>query len=303
MRIISIGEPLMEFSEQGNQTYLAGYGGDTSNFLIAAARQGGEASYLTKVGDDAFGREFLELWKKENVDTNNVQVDPKAHTGLYFISYSKNGHEFTYHREGSAASMLSVNDIHQEIFTGAEYLHVSGISQAISDTSCDAVFRAIDYAKNENIKISYDPNFRAKLWGLTRAKSIINHTATLADIFLPSLEEAQKLTGLQDPDKILDYYLRLEVPFIALKLGKEGVYLAGQSFRKKVSGFTVNTLDSTGAGDTFDGAFIARLSKGDDYEMAAVYANAAAALSTTGHGAVNPIPTFKEVKDFLERQQ
>ncbi|WP_335871234.1 sugar kinase [Bacillus sp. 2205SS5-2] len=304
MDILALGEPLMEFSKtidpSKESPYLPGYGGDTSNFAIAAARQGAKVGYLTRVGTDMFGDQFLDLWRKEGVNTSLVTQDSEAKTGIYFISHTKNGHQFSYYRKDSAASRLKSEDVPEEAIIGSKLLHVSGISQAISITSCDAVFKAIEIARSNGIKVSYDANLRLDLWPLSRARAIIHATAPLADIFLPSLDEAQLLSGKEKPVQIADYYMKLGVNLLVLKLGKEGVLVATPHEHRFIEGFSVDTVDATGAGDTFDGAFISQYLTGASNEYAAKYSNAAAALSTTGYGAVSPIPTKKKVEEFLE---
>lgn len=299
MEILAIGEPLMELSESTEGQYVSGFGGDTSNFIIAASRQGASTGYQTAIGADTFGSKFLKLWNQEKVNTDLVKVDSDHHTGLYFISYGKQGHEFTYHRAGSAASYLSEKDVKEETFKGIRYLHISGITQAISNSSCDAVFKAARVAREKGITVTYDPNLRLKLWPLERAKAIIHSTLPYVDIFLPSMDDVTILSGLDNPDEILNFYLDLGVKMVVLKVGKEGAIVATRKKRTHIPGFAVDAIDATGAGDTFDGAFVSRLSEGAEPEDAARYANAAAALSTQGLGAVNPIPVKQEVEKFL----
>lgn len=304
MDILAIGEPLIELSDIGDQergrVYLQGFGGDTSNFAVAAARQGAKVGYLTRVGTDTFGDQFITLWQKEGIDVSLVERDPNSHTGMYFISYTSQGHEFTYMRKGSAASRLKPENIDAQVISQVRLLHVSGISQAISDTACDAVFRAVDIAQASGVWISYDPNLRLKLWPLARARAIILATAVQCDVFLPSLEDSQQLLAIDDPNDIIDYYLGLGIKMVVLKLGKEGVLVADHNERRYVQGFQVDTVDATGAGDTFDGAFCTKILEGASLVEAARYANAAAALSTKGHGAVNPIPCKEIVQAFLD---
>ncbi|MFZ5816609.1 MAG: sugar kinase [Bacillota bacterium] len=306
MDILAMGEPMMEFSEVADpvrgRVYLPGFGGDTSNFAVAAARQGAKVGYLTRVGADAFGDEFLKLWQAEGIATDLVVRDPAAPTGIYFITHTAKGHQFTYYRKGSAASRIRPEELPEEALANLRLLHVSGISQGISESSCDAVLRAIEVARGHGALISYDPNLRLKLWPLPRARAVIHATAEQADIFLPSLEDAQQLTGQTDPDRIIDRYLALGIRLIALKLGREGVLVATPTTRERVAGYRVATVDATGAGDTFDGAFVTQLLRGAPPAEAARYANAAAALSTTGYGAVAPIPTREQVEAFLREQ-
>lgn len=303
MDIVSIGEPLMELSNTDKGIYKEGFGGDTSNFLMAAARQGVSTAYFTKIGQDTFGNSFMKLWESENVDTSYIKRMKTAHTGLYFITYTEKGHEFSYFRAGSAASTMTPEEVPEDLIASSRLLHISGISQAISNSACDAVFEAVKLAKKHNVIVTYDPNVRLKLWSWDRAKAIINATVPYSDIFMPSLEDAETLTGMSGSDKITDYYHSLGVSIVVLKLGKNGVMVSDGKQKKIIPGYVVETVDQTGAGDTFDGAFCARYVKGATPFEAAQYANAAAALSTKGYGAVTPIPREKEVEDFLSLQE
>src|SRR5687768_3183801 len=132
--IVSIGEPMVEFNQtrSGEKTYLQGFGGDSSNMIIAAARSGARAAYVTRVGDDEFGRMFLALWKKEGVDTSGVIIDREAPTGAYFVTHGPQGHAFSYLRAHSAASRLRPGDLPD--LTKATFVHASGISLAISQS-------------------------------------------------------------------------------------------------------------------------------------------------------------------------
>jgi 2-dehydro-3-deoxygluconokinase len=295
--IICIGEPLAEFNAtRGDGGYLFGLGGDTSNAAVAAARQGASVGYVTALGDDEAGRAFLDLWGREGIDASAVRIDPDAATGLYFIAHGKDGHVFSYVRKGSAASTLTTRDIPFERIKSAKALHVSGISQAISTSACDAVFAAIEAARSAGVLVSYDSNLRLKLWPLTRARAIIHAAMALCDIARPGLDDAIELTGLSDPDAIADFYLRLGARIVALTLGREGALVATPEERRRIPTITVDFVDATGAGDCFDGAFLAEYLKTRDPFAAARYAAVAAALSTRGFGAVAPIPKRAEVE-------
>ncbi len=102
--IVALGEPLIEFNQARSadpHTYLQGFGGDTSNMAIAAARLGARVAYVTRLGADSFGRMFIDLWSQEGVDTSGVTLDPEAPTGVYFVTHGAHGHEFSYLRAGS----------------------------------------------------------------------------------------------------------------------------------------------------------------------------------------------------------
>lgn len=304
--ILCMGEPMLEFNQQpagadGRRLYLEGHGGDTSNAAIAAARSGADVAMITALGDDAAGASFRKLWQMEGVDTSLVRTDADAPTGIYFVTHDERGHHFTFYRKGSAASRFAPRDVPEAAIRSANVLHLSGITLGISDTSCDAAFRAIEIARDAKVTVSVDTNLRLRLWPLRRASACIHTALGMADIAFPSLEDAQALSGLEKPDEIADFYLKL-CPLVLLKLGREGVLVANREARARVAGFPVEAVDATGAGDTFAGAFLARAVAGDDTWNAARYANAAAALSTTGYGAVAPIPTAAAVKAFLAKQ-
>jgi len=301
--ILCLGEPMLEFNQQPDGRYLPGHGGDTSNCAIAAARLGASVGYITHIGADTFGDSFMSLWADEGVDTTTVRQVTDAHTGVYFVTHGPEGHQFSYFRAGSASSRFGPDDLPIDALKTAKILHVSGISQAISASAADAVFAAIDTVKSAGGKVSYDTNLRLKLWPLDRARAVIHAAMSSCDIALPGLEDAVQLTGLSDPDAIADFYLGLGAGVIALTLGAEGTLVATPDDRRRIGGRRVEAIDATAAGDTFDGAFLSRIVAGADPFAAARYANAAAALSTQGYGAVAPMPRQSAVEAFLQEGQ
>jgi len=298
--LLAIGEALVELNQpREGAPFVQGFGGDTSNAMIAAARLGADAAYFTAVGADRFGRALTELWLNEGVDASRIVVNGGAHTGLYFVTHGAQGHEFSYMRAGSAASRISEADLPDGRIRAAKILHVSGISQAISSSAADAVFAAIDIARDAKRLVSYDPNLRLKLWPLRRARAIIHEAMRSCDLALPGLDDGQALTGRSDADAIVDFYLRLGAPVVVLKLGKEGAIAATPRRRERIAGYSVAALDATGAGDCFDGAFLAEYVQRGDPFAAARFANVAAALSTLGYGAVAPLPRRPDVEGAI----
>ena len=300
--IVALGEAMIEFNEAratDARTWLQGFGGDTSNAAIAAARLGARTAYVTRVGNDAFGRRLLDLWRDEGVATDGVAVDDDAPTGVYFVSHGPQGHEFSYLRAGSAASRMTTASLPANVLGNARVLHLSAISQAISACACDACFTAIAIARKAGARIAYDTNLRLRLWPLARARSVIFETLRVADWALPGLDDAMHLFGDDDPARIVDACHALGCRIVVLKLGRDGCLVSDGKTRTRVDGVRVQSVDATGAGDCFDGAFLARMAKGDDPHRAARYANTAAALKTTGYGAVAPLPKADDVERFL----
>src|SRR5450830_1069864 len=300
-KILAYGEAMVEFNQSIDDPryYLEGFGGDTSNFCIAAARQGADTSYVSAVGDDHFGKSLLALWQTEQVDASHVAVMPEVASGVYVVTHDDAGHHFNYLRAGSAASRYTSAQLPLQAIADAGVLHLSGISLAISENACDAGLAAMTHARKNGTLTSLDTNLRLRLWPLERARLKMAEAFALCDICLPSWEDVNALTGLDDRDAIVDKLLAYGIKIVAFKLGKDGCYVATPGERRMVVAHAVDAIDATGAGDCFGGAFIAQIVEGKDPFTAARYANVAAALSTTGYGAVAPIPTANQVNAVL----
>ena len=300
--IVAYGEPMVEFNQTGagaGRLYLQGFGGDTSNFAIAAARQGARVAYLSALGDDPYGRLLRELWTREGVDHSAVATDPQGFTAIYFVTHDAAGHHFQFFRSGSAASRLSPATLPLAPVRAARVFHLSGISLAISGSACDAGLAAMEAARAAGVRVSFDTNLRLKLWPAARARAVMSEAMRLADICLPSHDDLACLTGLHDDEALVDHCLRLGARVVALKLGGRGALVADAQQRHRIAPHPCRPVDATGAGDTFGGAFVARLVAGDTLAEAARHAAAAAALSTEGYGAVEPIPFFARVREAL----
>jgi 2-dehydro-3-deoxygluconokinase len=299
--IVSIGEAMVEFNQVEERRFLQGFGGDSSNMIVAAARSGARAAYVSRVGDDEFGRLLLGLWRAEGVETAGVLVDREAPTGAYFVTHGEKGHAFSYLRAGSAASRMRPEDLPRALLAHAKFVHASGISMAISASAADTVLAAFEAARRDGARVSFDANVRPRLWPLARARALISAAAGMADCFFLSLEDAQALSGLEAAEPILDWALGLGARTVFLKLGAQGAVVRDRQRTERIAGIPVEAVDATGAGDCFCGAALARLTAGDTPWEAARYANAAAALATTGFGAVDPLPRPDKVKELLAR--
>jgi 2-dehydro-3-deoxygluconokinase len=303
--LLCMGEPMLEFNQlplqpDGARHYLEGHGGDTSNAAVAAARQGAKVGMITGLGRDMPGDSFMALWAREGIDTSTVTRTDRYQTGVYFVTHDEEGHHFLHYRANSAAAMFAPEDVPVRAIGRARMLYLSGISQGISTAACDATLAAIDAARRQGVKIAYDTNYRPRLWPPARAVAVMRATIETVDYALPGIEDAITLTGIADPDAILDYYLKLGPGVVVLKMGESGAYLATPEARVKIPAFPVRTIDATGAGDTFCGSFLARILAGDSPEPAARYAAVAAALKCTRYGAVAPIPTPAQVAEAME---
>lgn len=331
--IVALGEAMVEFNQQPQEQagdaplYLQGFGGDTSNAAIAAARAGARVAYLTRLGQDRWGDRLMDLWQRENVGTTAVQRDAQAPTGLYFVSHDAQGHHFSYARAGSAASLMQPQDLVQDVLQGlvqdltqgltqdltqnlthwhgtiahSQWLHLSGISLAISASACDTAFAAMAQARSSGTRVAFDSNLRLSLWPLARAQACTRQAVGLCDLFLPSLEDMTALTGLTQASDIIAWGHAHGAAQVVLKLGADGALASDGKNQRRVPGHAVSAVDATGAGDCFAGNLLTRLSAGDDLWAATVYANAAASLSVQGFGAVAPLPRMSEVLHTLNK--
>ena len=306
--VVALGEALVEFNQTrpGEPQYLQGFGGDTSNAVIAAARAGARTAYLTRLGNDAFGQALLDLWRHEGVHAAAVERDAEHPTGIYFVTHGAAGHEFSYLRAGSAASRMTpawLEGAPTAVLQQCRILHLSGISLALSASACDTAYEAMRVARSAGARVAFDPNLRLKLWPLERARACIAHAVSLCDIFLPGLDDMVALLGLHDAEKIADWGHSRGATTVVVKLGAEGVLLSSADptvRRQRVPGRKVALVDATGAGDCFDGNFLARLADGCEILDAARYANAAASIAVQGYGAVAPLPTKQQVRRVVE---
>jgi 2-dehydro-3-deoxygluconokinase len=306
--ILAIGEGMVEFNQTqpGQPQYTQGFGGDTSNAVIAATRalagSGLRCGYVSAVGNDVFGQLLKNLWAQVGIESTLIATDLIASTGLYFVTHGTHGHAFSYRRAGSAAACMQLNEAQRAALTRTQWLHYSGISQAISLNAREQCAQAVQIARSHGAKISFDSNLRLKLWSLEEARMHMLPAIAQSDLFLPSLDDVTQLSGLQDPQAIVRWSHELGAKQVVLKMGEQGVLVSDGQSVQRIAPIRVQAVDATGAGDCFAGNLLARLVLSEDLLNAARYANAAAAVSVQGFGAVAPLPYAQAVYHLLAQQ-
>jgi 2-dehydro-3-deoxygluconokinase len=277
--------------EAPTQGFTRTFGGDTLNCLVAASRLGSRCGYLTRVGDDPFAEFLLASWRREGINLDAVRRVP-GFNGIYFISTTPAGErEFHYYRRGSAASALRRSDLSRRYLARARALHSSGITQALSPSARKCVAHAYRQAKNLGLLTSFDPNFRPRLWSAEEARAAFAEIVPCLDVVLPSApEDTLVLAGTADPRRAIDRFWKLGVAIVAVKHGANGCWLGYQGSKEHVAAFPARVVDSTGAGDAFDGAFLHALALGMPPPQAARLAAATAALSLKARGAIAGLP-------------
>ena len=283
-------------------TYVRGFGGDTSNMAIAAARLGARAGYVSRVGDDAFGRSLLRLWADEGVDTRGVTTDPAAPTGVYFVTHGPAGHEFSYLRAGSAASRMEPATLPVDVIRGARVLHVSGISQAISAKRMRCRVRG--HRRGDGGGSARFVRSESAAEAVVVAAGARGDSRDGGAVRLVSAEPRRRAGALRDHRPARDRRLvprhrrahrrpqvrrRWRVRFGRPPRGAHR-RSCGRNAWMRPAPATASTGPSPRG-----------RSRATILFSAARYANAAAALATTGFGAVAPLPRDAEVRALLER--
>lgn len=307
--VIGLGEPMVEFcaTTRGRlgdvELFKRGWGGDTSNFAVSAARQGLKVGHICRLGSDEFGKSFLDLWEREGMDNSRVIIEQDAWTAIYIISLMKEGgHDFTYYRAGSAASRYNIDDLDVDYISKAKVFHTSGISLAISQSSRKAALEGLRINRESGGFNSFDVNMRAKLWDLETARTALGEAFSLSDVVYASMDDMNTVYGITDMEKAAVHLRKMGVGTVVIKHGGKGCYVSTDEKSFTSPGYKIEVMDATGAGDAFDGAWVKGVLEGWGLEKIASYANAVGAITATGLGAVAPIPTHEEAVKLIKEQ-
>jgi 2-dehydro-3-deoxygluconokinase len=311
MDVVTIGETMVLFTPEAegplrySQHFSRRYGGAESNVAIGLSRLGHQAGWISKVGNDEFGKGMLSLIRGEGVDVSTVQLSDQAPTGMYFKEHKREGViNVYYYRKGSAASTMTKDDLDKDYIGQAKYLHITGITPALSESCRETVYEAIKIAKERNVKVVFDPNLRKKLWDEDLAREVLLKIASEADIILPGIEEGQFLFGVDHPEEIGKRFLQLGASIVVLKVGAEGAIYFTENETRKVSGFPVkHVVDPVGAGDGFAAGFLSGMLDGLPLEQAVMRANAIGAHITMVKGDVEGLPDRFEIEQYLSNNQ
>lgn len=307
--ITAVGEVLIDLTqsgltEQGIPRFDANPGGAPANLAVAASRLGASTAFVGRVGRDSFG-DFLRRTLEENhVDTAGLSVDPVQHTTLAVVSLDASGERnFSFYRDPSADVNLTFEDIPQDLLSNTKILHFGSVSLT-AEPARSATLKAAEAAKAKGAVISYDPNYRASLWS-------DEHTAIermlqplpLVDILKVSDEELPLLTGTEDLEEGSRILAAKGIRLVLVTLGAHGAFYRFGEHTGSIPGIKVKVGDTNGAGDTFFGAALSRLK---DYgkletlscetlEEILTFANKAAAITTSRHGAIPAMPNLSEI--------
>ena len=307
--IVAIGECLIElFSDKPigeAETFHRSFAGDTVNMLVAASRLGTTTGYITRLGRDPSTGYLLNAWRKEGIDTSQVkEVD--GFNAVHFVSLLPGGdREFIYYRKGSAASTMEPSDLDPDYVASAQILHVSGIPQAISASARATVLRAMEIARERGVLVSYDPNYRHQLWTREEACRGMEEVLPFVTYLLPSSPaDAEVLLGVSDAQQVIQTFRARGIEVVAVKCGSNGAVVGAGDEVFEVPAYSPGpVIDTTGAGDAFNGGFLHGLLRGMSPRDAALLGTIAAGLKVRGRGALTTMPTGEEVYAVFDRMK
>ncbi|HMO56680.1 MAG TPA: sugar kinase [Roseiflexaceae bacterium] len=244
-------------------------GGAEANISIALCRLGVSARFISRVGDDPFGRRIRQVLEQEGVDTSALATDLEAPTGIFFREWLPDfARRVYYYRKGSAASRMSPEYLSRTLFEGARIVHLTGITPALSPTCAAAVTRAVELAEEVGALISFDPNYRARLWSPEQARATLLPIMKRAHVLLMGHEDAQAVFGVSDEDEILAAAVALGAQAVVLKRAERGAIGVEGNVRIEAPAHpAAHAIDPIGAGDGFDAGFLAGRLRG--YDLAA----------------------------------
>ncbi|NVM44657.1 MAG: sugar kinase [Candidatus Lokiarchaeota archaeon] len=260
------------------------------------------SGFIGVVGNDEFGETVLKKLKSDGVDISKVRIDKLRTTGIAFNQYNSDGSRKFIFAAG-AAGQTSPDDIDEEYFSDIKALHIMGSSLSISGISRDSCYKAVEIARslNPQVTISFDPNLRPEMLDIKTIIEISKPVLEMTTILFPSGEEAEMLAGIKGAEKACKKLLELGPKIVVLKQGKDGctIYSSEETNGIKITGFRINEVDPTGAGDSFDGAFIVGYLAGWELKKIGKFANAVGALKVKHFGPMTN-NTYEEVLKLME---
>lgn len=320
--LYAIGEVLIDFIPlQAGQAlkdvvaFERAAGGAPANVAAAAAKLGGNASMITKLGKDAFGDFLLEQLSEAGVSTDLVKRTDEANTGLAFVSLRDDGErDFSFYRNPSSDLLLAEDEIDPDVFQAGDLLHFGSVDLVESPMK-RAHVKAIDAVKNRGGLVSFDPNVRLPLWNdHDEYRRTIRSFIPRAHLLKISEDELSFITGIQDEDQALASLFTGDVQAVVYTKGSRGADLILPQERYGSAGFKVKAQDTTGAGDAFIGGFLHQLleRQATPHNLSSIlteehaallrFANACGAITATGKGAIPALPSLEQVDELIAKE-
>jgi len=279
------------------RTLQLGVAGSEFNVAVAARRLGVPSAWVGRVGDDEFGALVLRELRAEQVDAGMVVVDPERQTGVMFKERrTSRGGSVRYYRAGSAGSNLGPDDLDAERIGAAGVLHVTGITPALGERPRAAVESAIDAARQGGATVSFDLNYRSRLWDRDRAAAVLAGLVARADLVFGGDDEAAMLVGPGEPARLAEGLAALGPKEAVVKLGARGAVAWAGGEAHAVDALPVAAIDPVGAGDAFVAGYLAMVLEGAGVAERLDVARTAGAFAVTVVGDWEGAPTREELR-------
>lgn len=302
-KIATIGDAMIVFNptKTGPLRFVPSFdravGGAELNFAIGMSRLGVDSKWISCIGDDEFGKVIYNFARGEGIDVSNVKTTKEIPTSVYFKEIRENGEgKSFYYRNPSPLLKLTVKDIETSVLEDIDALHVSGVFLAICEHNIETIIKLLKIAKQKNIIVSFDPNLRLKLWTLEQAKKVFEQIYMYVDYLLIGDTEFSLLFDDTSPEYFIQIYKMKEV---VIKKGELGAIVYTATEKIEGAAFNIKAVDTVGAGDAFDAAYMYGILNQKSTEKCLKLANGAGALVATIKGDNEGLPTLLELESFI----
>lgn len=304
--VITFGEPLFLFYAdeiaklEDVSTWNSALAGAETNVATGLSRLGHKTGFVTKLGDDSFGRFISKAMAGEGIDIRNIKFSSDRRTGLYLKGKTDVGDpDIEYFRTGSAASQMTLEDYDEEYFKQAKLLHFTSIFASLSESNREFTYHVTKRMRELGKTVTFDPNIRLELWENKDVMvETINKLSENADVFIPGYTEAQMLSGQDSYKDVAKFYLDKGVKLVVLTEA-DGAYYATKDESGFVSGYKVDVVDTVGAGDAFSVGLISAILADKSLAEAVLRANATGGRQVTFTGDNDGLPTPEELEQFM----
>lgn len=308
--ILTLGDGLitMNPADTGPLRFVTNFsrkvGGAELNFAIGCSRLGLKSKWVSRLGNDEFGRVIYNFARGEGIDVTNVELMDGYPTSLNFKEIQEDGSGKTfYYRHQSPMLTMEPKDITKDMFEGVDVIHLTGVFLSINPKNIEIVKQVLKIAKEAGIPVSFDPNLRLKMWTIEEARAAFMQIFPYVDILLTGLDEIELILEDSSDEALIDCAKRFQINQFVIKDGANGsrVLTDGTWYEKEA--FKVNPVDTVGAGDGYDAGYIYAYLNGFSPQERLELANGVGALVTTVSGDNEGLPYLEEVLPFIRQEK